>query len=103
MEGILPGLIFGQVLMCECSIFYSGLREDESLTRTRGSFFKAPFYEQKVVEYAEATKQPFGLMEIISLSITDVHSPKFTGPVLVSPLLDSLYFVSWNEELLISC
>ncbi|KAE8447325.1 hypothetical protein EG329_010883 [Mollisiaceae sp. DMI_Dod_QoI] len=47
------------------------------------TFFKAPFYDQKVVEYAEANKQPFALMEVISLSITDLHSPNFTGPVLV--------------------
>lgn len=46
-------------------------------------FFKSPFYDTKVVEYAEANKQPFGLMEIVTLSITDLHSPEFTGPVLV--------------------
>ncbi|KAG4434041.1 hypothetical protein IFR05_010463 [Cadophora sp. M221] len=37
----------------------------------------------KVVEYSEATKQPFGLLEVITLAITDLHSPKYTGPVLV--------------------
>ncbi|KAH7370902.1 Alpha/Beta hydrolase protein [Rhexocercosporidium sp. MPI-PUGE-AT-0058] len=46
-------------------------------------FFKYPVYDKKIVEYSEATKQPFALMEVISLSITDLHSPKFAGPVLV--------------------
>ncbi|KAH9205469.1 Alpha/Beta hydrolase protein [Leptodontidium sp. 2 PMI_412] len=46
-------------------------------------FFKYPFYDREVVEYSEATKQPFALMEVITLAITDLHSPKYTGPVLM--------------------
>ncbi|KAF8861502.1 alpha/beta-hydrolase [Acephala macrosclerotiorum] len=60
------------------------------------TFFKAPFYDQKVVEWAEAHKQPFSLMEVISLSITDVHSPKFTGPVLVMSGEFDLIFCNGN-------
>jgi len=48
-----------------------------------GRFFKAPFYDTQVVEFTEATKQPFSLMEIISLSIQNLTSPDFTGPVMV--------------------
>jgi hypothetical protein len=53
------------------------------------SFFKAPFYDTKVVEYAEANKQPFALMELITLSITNLTSPDYVGPVLVRPSIDS--------------
>ncbi|EPE35617.1 alpha/beta-Hydrolase [Glarea lozoyensis ATCC 20868] len=47
------------------------------------TFFKAPFYDTKVVEYAEANKQPFGLLEVVTLQITDRHSPNYTGPALI--------------------
>ncbi|CZR53610.1 uncharacterized protein PAC_03490 [Phialocephala subalpina] len=60
------------------------------------TFFKAPFYDQKVVEYAEARKQPFSLMEIITLAITDLHSPNFTGPVLVMSGEFDLIFCTGN-------
>lgn len=46
-------------------------------------FFKYPFYDKKTIEYAEDNKQPFSLMEVISLSITDLHAPKYTKPVMV--------------------
>jgi pimeloyl-ACP methyl ester carboxylesterase len=60
------------VYPCSVSTFANGLR-----------FFKAPFYDTKVVEYAEANKQPFSLMETITLTITNLTSPAFTGPILV--------------------
>jgi len=47
------------------------------------NFFKAPFYDTTVLDYAEKTKTPFALMEIITLGITNLTSPDFTGPVLV--------------------
>ncbi|PVH80876.1 alpha/beta-hydrolase [Cadophora sp. DSE1049] len=55
-------------------------------------FFKYPFYDKKVVEYSETNKQPFALMEIISLAVTDLHAPKFTGPVLVMSGENDLVF-----------
>jgi len=47
------------------------------------TFFKFPFYDAKTVEYADENKQPFALMEVITLSIADLHAPKFVDPVLV--------------------
>jgi hypothetical protein len=49
-------------------------------------FFKAPFYDADVVEYAEENKQPFSLMEVITLSQTELRAPEYTGPVLVLAL-----------------
>lgn len=49
-------------------------------------FFHTPFYDPEVVEYAEANKQPFGLMETITIGLTNFNSPNFTGPVMVSHL-----------------
>ena len=49
-------------------------------------FFKAPFYDTKVVDYAEKNKEPFSLMEVITLSQADLLSPEYTGPVLVITL-----------------
>jgi pimeloyl-ACP methyl ester carboxylesterase len=47
------------------------------------TFFKFPFYDAKTVIFADDNKQPFSLMELITLSITDLHAPKFVDPVLV--------------------
>lgn len=60
------------------------------------TFFKAPFYDPRVVQYAEDNKQPFSLMEVITLSITDLHSPKFVGPVLVISGESDLVFCNGN-------
>lgn len=56
--------------------FYSGWRGS--------SFFKQPFYDVGVVQAADANKQPFALMEIITLSpnVTPLGT-NFTGPVMV--------------------
>jgi hypothetical protein len=45
-------------------------------------FFKQPFYDIEVVKAADAHKQPFALMEVITLGITPLGT-NFTGPVLV--------------------
>lgn len=44
----------------------SSFSNDTFLTHSR--FFKAPFYDPKVVEYAEANKQPWSLLETITLT-----------------------------------
>lgn len=45
-------------------------------------FFKQPFYDIGVVKAADANKQPFALMEVITLGIAPLGT-NFTGPVLV--------------------
>jgi hypothetical protein len=45
-------------------------------------FFKQPFYDIRVVKAANAHKQPFALMEVITLGITPLGT-NFTGPILV--------------------
>lgn len=46
-------------------------------------FFKVPFYERDVVQYAEDNKAPSALLENLSIGTTNVSSPAFTGPVMV--------------------
>ncbi|KAI9695059.1 MAG: hypothetical protein M1820_008952 [Bogoriella megaspora] len=46
-------------------------------------FFKAPFYDRKVAQWAEDNKQPTSLLEDATISITNFTSPVFTGPVMV--------------------
>ena len=47
-------------------------------------FFKEPFYDRAVAQYAEDTKQPSGLVEILTTRSSSFISPNFTGPVMVS-------------------
>jgi hypothetical protein len=51
------------------------------------SFFKYPYYEDKVLQWAEEVKQPMGILENLSTGSINFTSPEFEGPVLVSPLL----------------
>jgi len=46
-------------------------------------FFKAPAYDPAVVKYTDNNKEPFALMELVSLQATNLTSPDFAGPVLV--------------------
>ncbi|TAQ84008.1 hypothetical protein B7494_g7666 [Chlorociboria aeruginascens] len=46
-------------------------------------FFSAPFYDPHVVAYAEETKNPFAVMETISLELTNSSAPHFEGPIFV--------------------
>ncbi|KAL9114737.1 MAG: hypothetical protein Q9227_001416 [Pyrenula ochraceoflavens] len=46
-------------------------------------FFKAPYYDREVVQWAEDNKQPSALMEDISLPMTNFSSPGFTGLVMI--------------------
>ena len=52
--------------------------------RSMSSFFKAPFYDREVVQWAEDSTQPAALMEEISIQMTKFSSPGFTGPVMLS-------------------
>ncbi|KAH8803052.1 Alpha/Beta hydrolase protein [Xylogone sp. PMI_703] len=47
------------------------------------TFFKVPFYDIKVAKAADDNKQPFSLMEVITLTISNLTAPAFTGPVMV--------------------
>ena len=47
------------------------------------SFFKIPFFDTEVLEYADANKQPFAVMEVVTLSIANLTSPNFVDPVFV--------------------
>ncbi|TVY75796.1 hypothetical protein LSUE1_G003867 [Lachnellula suecica] len=47
------------------------------------AFFKAPDYDLKVVEYAQANRQPFAINEAISGNLVDIQPVNFTGPAMV--------------------
>lgn len=47
------------------------------------SFFKAPSYDVKTVEYAESTKSPLAIAELVSIDTFNFNASSFTGPVLV--------------------
>ncbi|PGH13763.1 hypothetical protein AJ79_03462 [Helicocarpus griseus UAMH5409] len=46
------------------------------------NFFKAPSYSLETVEYAEKNKQPFGILEFLSISSLSFEAPNFAGPVM---------------------
>jgi pimeloyl-ACP methyl ester carboxylesterase len=46
------------------------------------NFFKAPLYTIDTAKFAESTKQPFAVTELLSLLSLDYSAPRFTGPVL---------------------
>ncbi|MCJ1400308.1 hypothetical protein MMC11_003513 [Xylographa trunciseda] len=48
------------------------------------TFFKAPNYDFAAAVYSEATKRPFGYLELLTAStVFSFPTPKFTGPVLL--------------------
>ena len=49
------------------------------------TFFKAPDYEHDVAVFAESTKQPFAIAELVSVSfpLLKVNATAFKGPALV--------------------
>ena len=51
-------------------------------TNSLDRFFKQPYFDIGVVKTADANKEPFALMEVITLGITPLGT-NFTGPVLV--------------------
>ena len=46
------------------------------------NFFHAPQYTVPTVMFADETKEPFAIMELISLAVLNYSAPAFTGPVL---------------------
>jgi hypothetical protein len=54
------------------------------VTNQVSRFFKSPYYDRDVVQYAEDNKQPAGLLESLSLRSANASSPAFTGPVMVN-------------------
>jgi hypothetical protein len=54
------------------------------VTNKVSRFFKAPFYDRDVVQYAEDSKQPCGVLEGLTIGTTNISSPAFTGPVMVN-------------------
>ena len=53
-----------------------------SSNRTPSRFFKQPFYDPKVAKFADDTKQPFAITELLS-AMGGVPPLPYTGPVMV--------------------
>ncbi|KEF53280.1 uncharacterized protein A1O9_10728 [Exophiala aquamarina CBS 119918] len=47
-------------------------------------FFKVPYYERDVVQYAQDNQAPAALLENLSIRTSNVSSPGFTGPVMLN-------------------
>ncbi|KAI1629488.1 Alpha/Beta hydrolase protein [Exophiala viscosa] len=47
------------------------------------NFFKVPFFDEEVVQWAQDNQQPAALLENLSIGFANVSSPAFTGPVMI--------------------
>lgn len=61
------------------------------MTNRASRFFKAPFYDRKVAQYTEDTKQPSGVVETITARATNNTSPAYNGAIMV--MIPTLLFL----------
>ena len=69
--------------MLSCKTREDTVLASRGTTDSVDSFFKYPYYDEEVLQYAEKTKQPSGILENPSIGKTNLSSPAFEGPVLV--------------------
>ncbi|MCJ1461462.1 hypothetical protein MMC07_000059 [Pseudocyphellaria aurata] len=65
--------------------FDSGYITSGDIFGTIQPFFKAPAYDRRVAAFADATKQPFSISELVSLfpQLVQSDAPRFKGPTFV--------------------
>lgn len=62
------------------------------------AFYTYPFFDTAMLKEAELRKAPFAIAELLSFASVSLIAPNFTGPVLVSLLLQLIWpFPPWLQ------